>query len=311
MGRIWKREFELADLPANETYQFSCPGRHKESFVFAGSIVPILNKLLASASISVDVFQSKPFSVVRVETNSANTEKEASQEELSDSEDEPKVPNLSEMVVVDPVVGGKEDIGKGVARQSDKVGKCVFRGEITKYKDDNMHEDCDPSGTFFTKFSDGNKLKMDASQVSKALKLFAKEANRLVASGMPLADARNALEESTAAGLNGKSNIRKPVLGDGEDEDPENHELIFEETNVDEVPDGIVGLMFDNKHVTAYDAANNAVVVPRHEQVLMHLSKKLVTEGVASARQLYNLEKAEHRAGNNASSGSVSGEDED
>ena len=138
-----------------------------------------------------------------------------------------------------------------------------------KYKDNSMHEDCDPSGTFFTKYSDGNRLKMDASQVTKALKLFGKEANRLVASGMLLADACNALGESTTAGLNGKSNICQPVLSDKEDEDPENHELIFEVKSDGEVPPGIVGLMFDNKIVRALDAANNAVDVPRHEQILM------------------------------------------
>ncbi len=27
---IWRREFDLANIPASEEYQFSCPGRHKE-----------------------------------------------------------------------------------------------------------------------------------------------------------------------------------------------------------------------------------------------------------------------------------------
>ena len=27
---IWKREFDLANIPASEKYQFSCDGRHKE-----------------------------------------------------------------------------------------------------------------------------------------------------------------------------------------------------------------------------------------------------------------------------------------
>ena len=47
--------------------------------------------------------------------------------------------------------------------------------------------------------------------------------------------------------------------------------------------------------------------------LLRELSKKLVVEGVASARQLYNLEKAERKASakvaDDASSGSMSDED--
>ena len=34
-----------------------------------------------------------------------------------------------------------------------------------------MHEDCDPSGTFFTKFSNGSKLKMDVSGVHSQTRL--------------------------------------------------------------------------------------------------------------------------------------------
>ena len=109
----------------------------------------------------------------------------------------------------------------------------------------------------------------EISQVTKARKLFEKEANRLVASGMPRVDACNSLDEFTAAGLNVKSKIRQPVLRDGEDEDPENHEQIFEEQFDDEVPAAIVGLMFDNRTVRAKDAANNEVEVPLHEKVLM------------------------------------------
>ena len=94
--------------------------------------------LVASGTISTKGDHAKPFRVVRVETsnsldNADDTEKEASQEESSDSEDELEDSNQSEMVVVDPVVGGKEDTGKGVARQmTDNIGASVFRGIITK-----------------------------------------------------------------------------------------------------------------------------------------------------------------------------------
>ncbi|KAL7535756.1 hypothetical protein ACHAXR_006716, partial [Thalassiosira sp. AJA248-18] len=312
---IWNREFELADIPADHEYQFSCTGRHKENFIFAGSIVPILNKMFAAGNISSRLEgEAKPYSVVRVETSAGassntDTEKDASRDE-PDSEDEPEEEETreSEMVAAEPVVEGEEDIGKGVAHTNGKVGSTVFRGEITKYKDDDMNDDCDPSGTFFAKFSDGFKLKMDANQVNNARKLFEKEANALVSCGMPRVDACNSLDIQTAAGKNGKSKIRQPVLENGED-DPENYEQIFEEKFDGEVPDAIVGLMFDHKPVYMKDALNNDITVSKTEMVLRNLSKRLISEGVESARQLYNLEKAERLADDDASCGSKSDED--
>jgi len=314
---IWKREFELADIPANEIYQFSCPGRHMESYIFAGSIVPILNKMLASGNITTSDREAKPYRVVRVETsntsaNADSTEDEASQEQSSDSEDEMEESRELEMVEADPLVGGEEDHGKGVARKmTGKIGASVFRGVLVKYKDDDEYEDCDPSGTFFTTFTDGSKFKMDASKANAARRLFENEANRLEACGMPREDICNSLMEHTAAGTNFKSKIRQPVLADGEDEDPENYERIFEETFNDKVPDAIVGLMFDNKMVRTTDALNNPVEVLMWEKVMMNLSKRLMSDGVESSRQLYSLEKAERFAAGGDSSGSMSEEEDE
>jgi hypothetical protein len=138
-----------------------------------------------------------------------------------------------------------------------------------QYKDDDENEHCHPSGSFYTRFTDGTKLKMDGSKANMARRLFEKEANHLVACGMPRADVCNSLAENTVAGLNVKRKVRLPILGDGEDEDPENHELIFEETFQGEVPDAIVGLMFNDKTVRARDASNNDVEVQLWEKVLM------------------------------------------
>lgn len=300
--RLWKREFELADIPSGEFYQRSCYGRHKQSYVFAGAIVPILNKMFKAAGLGHGDKWSKPYRVVRVDVSGnaddadnaddAEKEKTARDDESSDSEEEQEERGApKKKVVVDPVEGGKEDVGEGVARLSDKVGSSVFRGVITKYKDDDMHESCDPSGTFFTKFSDGTKLKMDADQVNKARKLFAKETNKLVSAGVPLVDASNSLEQFTEAGRNYRGNVRRPLLSEGEDEDPENHEAIYEDEFLGETPDMCVGLMFDNKVVHCKDALNNEIEVPLHEKILMNLSMEAFSEGVASARTLHNLEK--------------------
>jgi hypothetical protein len=110
---------------------------------------------------------------------------------------------------------------------------------------------------------------MDGSKANMARKLFEKEANQLVACGMPRDDVCNSLAENTVAGLTVKSKVRSPILGDGEDEDPENHEMIFEETFQEDVPDAVVGLMFDDKTVSAKDAANNDVDVKLWEKVLV------------------------------------------
>ena len=94
------------------------------------NVEPLSFARFTSANISNDRWAYKPYRVVRVETstslnNADNTDKEASPEELSDSQDEPEKQDF----VVDPVVGGEEDINKGVARQ---IGGSVFRGIITK-----------------------------------------------------------------------------------------------------------------------------------------------------------------------------------
>ena len=102
-----------------------------------------------------------------------------------------------------------------------------------------------------------------------ACRLFEKEANALVASGMARVDVENSLDLHTAAGKVTTTKTRLPVLADGEDQDPENYEQIFEEKFDGKVPDAIVGLMFDNKLVYVTDAMNNSVEVPMWEKVLM------------------------------------------
>jgi hypothetical protein len=145
----------------------------------------------------------------------------------------------------------------------------AFSVPTSQYKDDDEYEDCDPSGSFFAKFTDGTKLKMDADKANAARKLFEKEASRLAACGMPREDISNSLAVNTVAGLQGQTKLRSPILGNGEDQDPENHELIFEEKFEGEMPDAVVGLMFSNQIVGAKDALNNDVEVPRWEAVLM------------------------------------------
>ena len=92
--------------------------------------------MLAAGNISTNPDREvRPYSIVRVETsaNTDNAENEASPEQSSDSEHEQEQSSEFEIVKADPLVGGEEDYGKGVARKmAGKIGASVFRGIITK-----------------------------------------------------------------------------------------------------------------------------------------------------------------------------------
>ena len=278
---IWEREYELGDIPYSELYQVSCPGRHKETYVFAGSIVPILDKMLIAGRYfgSDNDNAKKPFNVVRVEVSNAAElnadmpQQPSSPEQVQDGDDE--------MHQADDVTGDEEDVGKGVAREiTNKTSKVRFRGIITKYHDNDKNSHLDPSGSYFVKFSDGRKIEMDAEQVNHGRRKFEKETNRLVSCGMPREDASSLAEQTKDASLS-SSKLRKPILHDGE-EDPEEFERNFEQEYTGAVPDSIVGLMFVRDDL--------------HEVVLQNLSEQLMQKGVETTRSLHNLEKLE-RAG--------------
>ena len=43
--KIWKKEFKLADIPSDEFYQYSCPGRHSKKTILAGAVVPMIQSI--------------------------------------------------------------------------------------------------------------------------------------------------------------------------------------------------------------------------------------------------------------------------
>ncbi len=78
----------------------------------------------------------KPYHVVRVDTYdpSDNNDNETAQQQKTnqDLDDELEISPPAK-IEVDPLVGGKEDVGKGVAcKMTGKVGASVFRGLIVK-----------------------------------------------------------------------------------------------------------------------------------------------------------------------------------
>ena len=114
-----------------------------QCYIFAGSIVPILNKILIASGVQADSErEAKPYHVVRVDTSKVpadvdDIEKEGAQpgHDSQDSDEKQGIGQAIEHVTVevDPLVGGEEDVGKGVARKmTGKIGASVFRGLIVK-----------------------------------------------------------------------------------------------------------------------------------------------------------------------------------
>jgi hypothetical protein len=122
----WKKEFDLANRPANETYQRYCYGRHTESCIFGGDIIPILNKILASSNLNGiglanDLSLVMP-DVVRVEPPGKTPEEDTANEAASE--------DCGEEGEDEDDSSGPPAVGQKVALKM--LGSSVFRGAITE-----------------------------------------------------------------------------------------------------------------------------------------------------------------------------------
>ena len=124
----WKKEFDLADRPASESYQRYCYGRHTESCIFGGDIIPILNKILASSNLNgiglADEMSLVMPDVVRVEPPGKTPEDDAANE-------------ATEITANGDAEGEDEDVSSGPLAVGQKValkmlGSSIFRGAITE-----------------------------------------------------------------------------------------------------------------------------------------------------------------------------------
>lgn len=105
---------------------------------------------------------------------------------------------------------------------------------------------------------------MDASQAKHARVLFEKQAKKLFEVGIPQVDAVS-IEQVTVTSSKKKHTVRDPVLEEGEDEDPENYEQVFEEVyDKEDMPDTIIGLTFKRSNTRFKE-----LEVPLWEKVLM------------------------------------------
>jgi len=121
----WKKEFDLANLPDNETYQRYCYGRHTESYIFGGDIIPILNKILVSANQNgIGLTSEDPLvmpDVVRVEPPGKTPEDDSATGTVADGAEESEDEDDS---------SGPPAVGQKVALKM--LGSSVFRGTITE-----------------------------------------------------------------------------------------------------------------------------------------------------------------------------------
>lgn len=124
----WKKEFELADRPASERYQSYCYGRHAESYIFGGNIIPILNKILASSNLN----QLLP-DVVRVEPSgkTADAEEDNANEATENTENGEGEEHDEDDSSKPPAVGQK------VALKL--LGSSIFRGSIIEVSSVRSH----------------------------------------------------------------------------------------------------------------------------------------------------------------------------
>ena len=224
----WNLEFNLADRPSFETYQRYCYGRHDESIVFSGSIVPILNKILVSASFdqfSEDNENLTMPSIVRVECSDKPQHMIALEPNAEPQQTEKG--NVS----AEDVGGSSPAVGDKVARV---FGSNIFRGIIIA--------EVDQSGLYSTRLSDGRCIKMNIGEVEEAKELVESETKKLLEGDLPSCAANTATEHTA----------RRPSLAVGEEKETEEYERYFEEEHSGEVPSVLVGLQFPKRTMDWY-----------------------------------------------------------
>ena len=266
--KAWTTEFDLADIPYEETFQFSCPGRIKESRVLTGAIVPLLTKvmvLLDATPNGDDTVRSKNMpKVVRVETaeNDGDGVKDDDGVSESDGEgDERKMGSVdgeeedstksnddnNDAMVAEIVLSGTGDEGAGIARKIE--GQGIMRGRIVHFKSDDEDNDNDDepskvSGTYFVELSSGEKLQWDADRTLEGRNLYEEEIKKLLECKMSEDVARSLQSNKTASASDHPSLIGKPMIMDvDDDQDIEGFlEDRYEIKLKEELPRSIIGL---------------------------------------------------------------------
>lgn len=274
---IWDRNFTLADIPSDESYQFSCYGRHHTKYVLSGCVVPILSKISkrfpkegkhAPKVVSIDMDRlhdtTVPFhDISDVEKNiSTNT----------------KQNNRNEPIQRRVLKRSSKDVGIPVARQFKQVG-CL-RGHITDFTE---------RGNYVLLFSNGSKLRnVKESTVLECMEIFHKEASKLIESG-----ASSYLvfqKENIATSLHFENSFGEPICSKQDDANPESFEKRYEETFRGELPKSIIGLELSNAVEPSVE--NGAEKIPLWQKFLRGISTENMSNNIETTRQLYSRIKS-------------------
>jgi hypothetical protein len=144
-------------------------------------------------------------------------------------------------------------------------------------------------------FTDGSVIEMTSEEAKEAMELFDDEVEKLVSNAkMPKAEASNT-EVHAVASSSTQVGPRRPVLDEGEEEDIEDIERMYEEKYDGDVPKVLVGLEFQRAPVKWYsEHAQEAISIPFWQFVLRNLASKLLGDDyVMTSRELLQLEIAE------------------
>jgi len=260
--QIWNREFQIADIPSTEMYQFSCYGRHRVGYVFAGNLVPSLQGLLRRTPTEGRLVPK----VVHVDMELIeNNDAEFSDERRNghrkfhkDARFWKTIPKLDDSY---------NDVGKLIAKEVKGFGS--LRGMIHYFK----------RGSYDLMLSNGAILKKQSkSEVEHALKKFNKEASKLMQTGMPRSMAGTLDYNLTSS----NAKFGSPICTFEEDNDATQFEKHYEEKFVGKIPSSIVGLEVSDSLVPW-----NGVMVPMWERCLKELAIENLAAGVISTRQMY------------------------
>ncbi len=274
--KAWTTEFDLADIAYEETYQFSCPGRIRESRVLTGAVVPLLSKvmvLLDATPNGDDTVRSKNMpKVVRVETATDNgnddkndgdaaseSDGEENERKMGSAGDEDEDGSKSTdgnnvAMVTDIVLSGTGDQGAGIARKIE--GQGIMRGRIVRFKADDEDEDnggetSKVSGTYFVELSSGEKLQWDAARTLEGRNLYEDEIKKLLECKMSEEVARSMQSNKTASADDHPSLVGKPMIMDvDDDQDVEGFlEERYEIQLKEELPRSIIGLELPTRNM--------------------------------------------------------------
>lgn len=262
---LWEEEFNLADMPYEEIYQFSCRGRHKNTTVVCGSVVPLLQQMISILDKYGTETQSI-LSIVRVETGNKdvltnNSINVCGVRNNCNDDHEKRYKEANQK----PCIGDKmaKKIEDGIVLLGTIFGR-------------------NGSGDFLCKLTDGSEITMSQAMVSDARLCFQDQVSKLIKTGMTLSDAHH-LDETIIIDR-GDVSDRKPVLSGNNATEPEKN---FEVEFTGKMPKTVVGIEVPNKEVRML-MNGETCLVSATKKLLHGIGSQSMKSGVKTTIELFS-----------------------